>query len=102
MPVRVEKWSEERGALSEEAMRAWLEGQGYSVARYVYPPGTYFPDHTHGIDKKDGVLKGKLRIKAAGKDYLLEAGDVLEIPAGTVHDAEVLGNESVVSLDATR
>ena len=102
MPVRLEKWDKERGALSEQAMREWLEAEGYSVARYVYPPGTYFPGHTHGIDKKDGVLKGKLRIKAAGKDYLLEPGDVLEIPAGTVHDAEVIGDESVVSLDATR
>ncbi len=101
MPVQLEKWSEETAVLSDPAMREWLEEQGYAVARYVYPPGTYFPDHTHGIDKKDGVLKGKLRIKAAGKDYVLEAGDVLEIPAGTVHDAEVIGNESVVSLDAT-
>ena len=101
MPVQLEKWGEARGELNERAMRERLEAEGYSVARYTYPPGTYFPDHTHGIDKKDGVLKGRLRIQAAGKDYVLEPGDVLEIPAGTVHDAEVLGNEAVVSLDAT-
>ena len=102
MPVGMEKWDESRGGLSEKAMREWLEEQGYSVARYTYPPGTYFPDHTHGIDKKDGVLKGRLRIKAAGTDYILEPGDVIEIPAGTVHDAEVLDNEAVISLDATK
>ena len=103
--ARLVKWDESRGAVSEAAMRERLEAEGFSVpaaAGYTYPPGTYFPDHTHGIDKKDGVLIGRLRIKAAGKEYFLEPGDVLEIPAGTVHDAEVLGDEAVISLGATR
>jgi len=29
-------------------------------------------------------------------------GDALAVPAGTVHSAEVLGDEPVVSLDAVR
>ena len=54
------------------------------------------------MDKKDAVLSGRFRMIAAGREFILEAGDALEIPAGTVHSAEVIGNESVVSLDATR
>jgi quercetin dioxygenase-like cupin family protein len=33
---------------------------------------------------------------------VLEAGDMLAVPRGTVHRAEVLGDQAVVSLDATR
>jgi hypothetical protein len=45
---------------------------------------------------------GRLRIGAEGKQFVLEAGGVIEIPAGTRHTAEVVGGEAVVSLDATR
>ncbi|MFQ5663439.1 MAG: cupin domain-containing protein [Terriglobia bacterium] len=102
MPVCVEKWNPAWGRLSEAAMRQRLEGEGYSVSRYVYPPGTYFPEHTHEVDKKDTVLAGRLKITAAGSEIVLEAGDIIELPAGTRHTAEVVGQEAVVSLDATR
>jgi quercetin dioxygenase-like cupin family protein len=102
MAVRVEHWREEWGPLGEAAMRKRLEAEGYSVSRYTYPPGTYFSAHTHEVDKKDTVLRGRLKIEAEGKEVVLQPGDMIEIPAGTVHTAEVVGSEAVVSLDATR
>jgi quercetin dioxygenase-like cupin family protein len=33
---------------------------------------------------------------------VLEPGDMIEIPAGAVHSAEVVGTETVLSLDATK
>ena len=41
------------GEFTEAALRGKLEAQGYRVARYVYSPGTVFPDHKHGVDKVD-------------------------------------------------
>jgi len=72
------------------------------VTSYTYPPGTYFSEHTHRMAKKDAVLKGKLQIETEDGTFLLEAGDIIEIPAGRSHTAEVIGAETVVSLDATR
>ncbi len=102
MPVRVEHWQKEWGLLSEAAMRRRLEAEGYSVSRYTYSPGTCFPEHTHGVDKKDTVLRGRLKIGAEGEEFVLGPGDMIEIPASTVHTAEVVGDEDVASLDATR
>jgi quercetin dioxygenase-like cupin family protein len=102
MAVRVEHWQKEWGPLSEAAMRKRLEAEGYSVSRYTYPPRTHFSAHTHEVDKKDTVLRGRLKIGAEGREIVLEPGDMIEIPAGTVHTAEVVGSEAVVSLDATR
>ena len=99
----VEKWDESAwGPLSEASMRRKLEAQGYSVACYTYPPGTSFPDHEHSIDKIDTVLSGRFRMRMKGQDVILEPGDMLAVPAGTVHSAEVVGDQPVVSLDATR
>lgn len=97
------RWDPERdGPLSETAMRRKLEAMGYAVNRYVYPPGTCFPPHTHGVDKIDGVLAGRFRMGMEGQTLVLEAGDLLEVPRGVLHSAEVVGAEAVVSLDAVR
>lgn len=99
----VEHWDAAAdGELNESNMRRKLEARGYSVSTYVYPPGTYFPDHTHGVDKIDGVLSGRFRMTMLGQALILEAGDCLAVPAGAVHSAEVVGDEAVVSLDAVR
>ena len=54
------------------------------------------------IDKKDTVISGQFRMTAAGKEFILGPGDMLLVPANTVHTAEVVGKTPVVSLDATK
>ena len=101
--MKSERWDEAAdGELNEANMRRKLERQGYRVTRYVYPPGTRFPDHSHGVDKIDGVLSGRFRMTLGGHAMILEAGDCLAVPRGMVHSAEVVGDEPVVSLDAVR
>jgi len=101
--MNVDRWDIERdGKLTEAAMRAKLEHLGYSVSRYVYPPGTYFPDHTHDVDKTDAVFSGTFRITTAGGVADLGPGDAIEIPSRSVHSAQVVGNQAVVSFDAVK
>ena len=102
MLPRVIHWNPEWGSLSEDVMTRLLVAEGYQVSCYQYPPGTCFPPHTHPLDKKDAVLRGRLRISWDGGASVLGPGDMIEIPAGWFHSAEVVGAETVVSLDATR
>lgn len=99
----VTHWTEATdGPLTEPAMRARLEALGYRVSRYVYPPGTRFPPHDHAMDKIDGVLSGRFLMRMHGETICLRAGDMLVVPRGVVHSAEVVGGEPVVSLDAVK
>jgi quercetin dioxygenase-like cupin family protein len=99
----VEHWDSGRdGPLSEAAMRRKLEARGYRVSRYVYPPGTVFPDHTHAMDKIDAVLSGRFRMVLEGVEAILGPGDSLAVPRNAAHSAAVVGDEPVVSLDAVR
>ena len=101
--MKLQHWNTKRdGLFSEKALRQKLDQLGYQVTRCVYPPETFFPDHTHEIDKIDAVLSGRFRMRMEGCEVILEAGDCLWVPRGTIHSAEVVGNESVVSLDAIR
>lgn len=90
------------GPFAESALRAKLEALGYQVARYVYEPGTVFPDHTHGVDKIDAVVSGRFRVVVRGHLAVLGAGDWMAVPRGAVHSAAVIGDEPVVSLDAVK
>ncbi len=99
----LERWNVERvGPATEESLRRELEDRGYRVSRYEYPPGTTFPEHTHDVDKIDAVVSGRFRLEMGGEEVVLEAGDRLAVPRGTPHSAEVVGDETVVSLDAVR
>jgi len=101
--MSVHHWdSRTDGELSEAALRRKLEAQGYSVSRYVYPPGTHFPEHTHGADKIDAVLSGQFELTLDGVRAVLGPGDWIAVPRGVPHTATVLGNEAVVSLDAVK
>ena len=92
--MQVEHWNQKTdGELTEQAMRDKLAQRGYQITRYTYPPGTHFPDHTHTVDKIDGVLSGRFRMTMGGHSA---------VPKGEVHSAEVIGSEPVISLDAVK
>lgn len=103
MSINLHHWNTVKdGPLSEEAMVAKFEAMGYSTNVYVYPKGTYFPDHTHAMDKIDGVLSGTFEIGIFGQKVTLKTGDYIEVPKKAEHNARVIGDECVRSVDAAK
>ena len=101
--LKVEHWNSEKdGPLNETSMRNKLKSQGYSCTRYTFPPGTDFPDHTHSVSKKDSIISGQFRFAMLGNEVILRPGDMVVVPAGVVHNASVVGKESVIFFDATK
>jgi quercetin dioxygenase-like cupin family protein len=102
-PSLVHHWNPDAdGELTERTLRRKLEAEGYSVSRYVYAPGTHFPEHTHGVDKIDAVLSGQFELIVADTKVVLGPGDSIAVPKGVRHTATVVGDEPVVSLDAVK
>jgi len=100
--MAVQRWNAADGPVTEAALRAKLESHGYRIAKYVYEPGTVFPDHTHGVDKIDAVVSGRFRLVVGGHLAVLGPGDWVAIPRGSVHSAAVVGDDPVVTLDAVK
>ena len=100
--VRLERWEPSDGPLTEKRMMGAMERDGYEVASYAYRAGTEFPVHEHAQDKCDAVLEGIFRVIVGDETYDLGPGDRLYLPAGTRHSAQVIGSETVLSLDGTR
>ena|SRR5258706_2172301 len=101
--MNINRWDfKQDGALSEDSLQRKIESQGFDVTTYIYPPGTFFPDHSHSIDKIDAVLSGQFKMMLQGQSEILEAGDCLFVPKDVIHSAQVVGDEPVISLDGTR
>ncbi|CAH3187987.1 unnamed protein product, partial [Porites evermanni] len=50
----------------------------------------------------DSIIAGQFRFAMKGREVILQPGNMIEVPAGVVHNASVIGSESVVFFDATK
>ncbi len=84
-------------------LRDRLEGEGLDPGAWSNGPGDRYGAHDHGYDKVIVVVAGSIRfgVRGAGETVAMEAGDRLELPAGTLHDA-VVGPDGVTCLEAHR
>jgi uncharacterized protein YjlB len=78
-----------------------LRDQGLDPSAWSNGPGDRYAPHDHGYDKVIAVEHGSIRfgLPATGAEIDLDAGDRLELPAGTAHDA-LVGPAGVTCLEA--
>lgn len=101
--MKIYRWNPDAdGPLTEAALVNKLETLGYTCFRYTYPVGTCFRDHDHEVDKIDAVLQGTFKVTMHDESVILTRGSYVEVPNHTIHSAEVIGNEAVVSIDAVK
>lgn len=86
---------------SEEAIQQLLGMENLSAYQWSNGPFDVYSAHSHSYDKVIYVLRGTIAfgLPELGQKLTLNAGDRLDLPAGTVHNAEV-GSEGVVCLEA--
>ena len=100
--VEVLRWSSHE-TLSEESIRSVLSKEGLHPYRWSNAPGDVYNTHTHPYHKVIYVVRGSIifRLPEAADQVELHAGDRLELPAGTAHNA-IVGSQGVVCLEAHR
>jgi quercetin dioxygenase-like cupin family protein len=84
-----------------ESLTARLRALGLQPSAWANGPGDRYAVHRHDYDKVIVVERGSIRfgLPATGGAVELEAGDRLDLPAGTDHDAFV-GSDGVACLEA--
>ncbi len=80
-----------------------LRAEGLDPGSWGNDPGDRYGAHRHGYDKVIVVVSGSITfgLPASSGALILAAGDRLELPAGTEHDASV-GSHGVECLEAHR
>lgn len=89
-----------RGDTGERA-RAQLQAEGLGAGAWSNGPGDRYVAHRHDYDKVLVASTGSIEfdLPEEGRRMLLEAGDRLDLPAGTLH-AAVVGATGVTCLEA--
>lgn len=83
-------------------LRDRLEAEGLDPGAWSNGPHDRYVAHEHAYDKIIVVVDGSIRFGLPGQGVVaLVAGDRLELPAGTAHDADV-GPDGVTCLEAHR
>lgn len=79
--------------------RQVIHGERQTLVRYVYQPGSVFPQHRHPQEQVTAVLSGQIAFDIAGERRVLRAGEVAIIPGDVPHGAEVVGDAVVETLN---
>jgi quercetin dioxygenase-like cupin family protein len=67
--------------------------------RVDFAPGSSFPRHTHPGEEIIYVLRGTIEYQVQGQaPVTLRTGDVLFVPAGTIHAARNVGSDDASEL----
>jgi quercetin dioxygenase-like cupin family protein len=93
--------AQQTGIKRTDLQRHDLSVPGYEAiqVRVDIDPGKAFPSHTHFGEEIIYVLEGTLEYDIKGKPPVtLKAGDVLFIPAGTIHAAKNVGTVTASEL----
>ena len=92
--------AQQAGAKRTELQRHGLSMPGREViqVRVDLEPGVAFPSHTHPGEEVIYVIEGTWEYEIAGKSVKAKAGDVLFVPAGTVHSAKNAGTGNAAEL----
>lgn len=100
MALTVTPWAGTE-APTEASVRAVFAAEGLAPYAWSNGPGDRYPVHTHGYDKVLICARGSIVFQVAGTDVALQAGDRLDLPAGTPHGA-LVGPRGCVCLEAHR
>ena len=74
-------------------------GREVIQVRVDFAPGVAFPPHSHPGEEIVYVIEGLLEYQVDGKPPVtLKAGEVLFVPAGTVHGAKNVGSGNAAEL----
>ena len=85
---------------TESTLRQLYADEGLSPYQWSNGANDSYSAHTHSYDKVIYVVRGSITfgLPELGQKLTLQAGDRLDLPAGTVHDA-VVGAQGVVCLE---
>jgi quercetin dioxygenase-like cupin family protein len=79
--------------------RQTIHGANQTLMRYVYHPGSVFPEHSHPEEQITIILSGSIDFTVDGKPVTLSAGQSALIPANVPHGAVVTGPDVVETLN---
>jgi quercetin dioxygenase-like cupin family protein len=96
--MKPQRWDDiEHEQLAPLIARRVVHGDRLTVARIYLKKGAVVPRHSHDNEQISYLLEGKLRFVFDGRDFVVEAGGLMQISANEPHRVEAI--EDSIALD---
>jgi quercetin dioxygenase-like cupin family protein len=83
--------------ITDSVARRFITGDSVTVGRFELKKGGVVPTHAHGNEQISMVMSGALVFRIDGRETVVKAGELMQIPANVPHEVEVL--EDAVAID---
>lgn len=95
------RWARAKKPTLDE-LKQMLKTQGREYELYSDPPRMKYGRHKHPFDDFVLIVSGKMKIATDSHEWVMNPGDLLDIPANTPHTAEMLGKGETQYLSAAK
>lgn len=93
----VQRWEAPLTPNKIQIERQYLS-EGLEVFEEVYKPNQPVTEHRHPFCEVRTLLQGEMLFNIAGNQFVLRAGDRVEIPANTRHTHTAQGNQDCICI----
>ena len=83
--------------INKDIARRFVSGDSVTIGRFELKKGGVVPSHAHVNEQVSMVMSGALLFRIDGRETVVKAGELLQIPANVPHEVEVL--EDAVAID---
>src|SRR3954468_8940255 len=77
--------------------RRFITADSVTIGRFELKKGGIVPSHAHPNEQVSIVLSGALLFRIDGREMVVKAGEVMQIPGNVAHEVEVL--EDTLAID---
>ena len=98
-PPPLHRWDElPLHKVTEMVARKTVRGDARTLVQMYLKKGAIVPRHVHDDEQLVYVLQGAVRARLRDRDVTVREGEVLVVPPGTPHQAEMLDDTFVLAV----
>jgi quercetin dioxygenase-like cupin family protein len=83
--------------INDTVARRFITGESVTIGRFELKKGGVVPSHTHVNEQVSMIISGALRFVVGGRETIVKAGEMIQIPPNVPHEVEVI--EDTVAID---
>jgi quercetin dioxygenase-like cupin family protein len=83
--------------INETVARRFITGDSVTIGRFELKKGGIVPSHAHLNEQISMVMSGVVLFRIDGRETVVKAGEMMQIPANVPHEVEVL--EDALAID---
>jgi quercetin dioxygenase-like cupin family protein len=92
------RWAEvPNEQITDTVARRFITGDSVTIGRFELKKGGIVPSHAHVNEQVSMVMSGVIRFLVGGRETIVKAGELIQIPPNVPHEIEVI--EDAVAID---